>query len=308
MTLRLMRIFRSVAEHTSFSRASEELNITRPAVSQAITQLEEHLQVRLFSRTTRRVDLTPEGDLYYRHVIDILERMTLMKDQLKIPFNGPAGRIRIEVCPSIAKNFLVPYILEFQEMYPHIDILLDASTSIVNFSESEVDFALQLGGSTQQDVISHEIGKINYVCCASPDYIRRNGMPKSLDDLSAHKAVNCFSDNTGRTLPWPFLDNGVVRSISMNHDIAVNDDEICLTYATAGKGIAMLAQFLAQEQIKKGALIPILEDHPIVSKPLNLLYTPSKTNNKKLQLFIDWMTKMELHTENQRTDYMSLRE
>lgn len=294
MTLRLMRIFRSVAEHTSFSRASEELNVTRPAVSQAITQLEEHLQVKLFNRTTRRVELTPEGELYYHHVIDILERMEQMEEQLQVPFDGPAGRIRIEVCPSIAKNFLLPHLISFQEEYPNIEILLGTNTANVNFNESAIDFTFQLGSVNQQEVTSHEIGVVDFVCCASPIYIKKHGAPKSLDALSEHKGINYFSQNTGRILPWPFVENDTIRHVIVEHDIATNDIETCLEYATAGKGIVVVSQFLAKDKIKEGLLIPILEDNPIVSQPLSMVYGANKATNKKLQIFIDWMNNIPM--------------
>lgn len=292
MTLRLMRIFRSVAEHKSFSRASEELEITRPAVSQAITQLEEDLQVQLFNRTTRRVDLTAEGNLYYHHVIDILERMDLMRLQLKEPFDGPSGRVRIDVSPAIAKTFLLPHIISFQDKYPNIEILLGSTSTNVSFNESAVDFAFKIGDSTLQDTESHQIGTINYVCCASPSYIKKHGAPKNLEDLADHTAVNYYSPATGRIWSWPFEDRGQVRNIDMNHSIAVDDPETCLVYACKGKGIAVLAQFLVQSKIDDGSLIPILEDHPIVGQPLNLVYAQTKMPNQRLQLFNDWIKEL----------------
>lgn len=289
MTLRLMRIFRSVAEHKSFSRASEELEITRPAVSQAITQLEEHLQVQLFNRTTRRVDLTPEGQLYYHHVIDILERMELMKEQLKVPLDGPSGRVRIDVTPEIAKTFLLPQIMGFQEKYPNIEIVLGSTSSNVNFAESSIDFAFKVGEYNQQDTDSLYIGTIDYVCCASPSYIKKNGAPKNLDDLVDHTAVNYYTPATGRTWAWPFKDQDSVRHVDMAHNLAVDDPETCLVYAAAGKGIAVLAQFLAQPKIDDGSLLTILEEHPIESQPLHLVFAQSKNHSQKVQLFCDWM-------------------
>ena len=300
MTLRLMRIFRSVAEHTSFSRASEELSITRPAVSQAITQLEEHLQVKLFNRTTRRVELTPEGDLYYHHVIDILERMEQMEEQLQVPFDGPAGRIRIEVCPSIAKTFLLPHILSFQAEYPNIEILLGTNASSVNFHESAIDFTFQLGSINQLEVNSHELGMVDFVCCASPIYIKKHGAPKSLEALTEHKAINYFSQNTGRIIPWPFIENNTIRNVIMEHDIATNDIETCLEYAVAGKGIVVISNFLAKHKIAEGLLIPILDDNPIASQPLSMVYSANKSSNKKLQIFIDWMSKIPVADTNSR--------
>ncbi len=293
MTLRLMRIFRSVAEHKSFSRAAEELDITRPAVSQAITQLEEHLAIKLFNRTTRRVDLTPEGELYYHHVIDILERMEVMEEQLKMPFEGPAGRVRIEVSPTLARSYLLPHILSFQESYPHIEILLGTNNHHMNFNESAIDFALQVGEGSEQDLASHHLADVHFVCCASPEYLEKNGMPETLEDLEKHKAINFFSISTGRTYPWSFLKNEGVRYVRMNHDIAVTDSETALAYTLAGKGISVLALYLADDYIQSGLLTPILTKFPLVSQPLKLVHLPNKVMNQRSKLFFEWLTKID---------------
>ncbi len=291
MTLRLMKIFRSVAEHKSFSRASEELEITRPAVSQAITQLEDQLQVKLFNRTTRKVTLTTEGELYYHHVVDILERMELMEEQLKMPFRGPAGRIRIETSSAIANYFLLPYILSFQQNYPNIEILLGTNESNINFEESAIDFAIQLGGTNDQSIVVKPLKVIDFVCCAAPGYLEAYGKPQNLADLDFHKAVNYFSTVTGRTYPWPFMDHDEIKQIHMKHDIAVNDVDTCLAYTVAGKGIAVLARYLAEPYFLDGRLVPILEKYPIAQQSLNLLYLPNKLENQKLNLFYEWLMK-----------------
>lgn len=293
MTLRLMRIFRSVAEHKSFSRAAEELDITRPAVSQAITQLEEHLAVKLFNRTTRRVDLTPEGELYYHHVIDILERMEVMEEQLKMPFEGPAGRVRIEASPTVARSYLLPHIISFQESYPHIEILLGTNSHHVNFNESAIDFALQVGEGSEQDLESHLLAEVYFICCASPEYLERHGTPNSLEDLEKHKAINYFSVGTGRTYPWTFLKDDGLRYVRMNHDIAVTDSETALAYTLAGKGVSVIALYLADEHIKSGKLVPILKKYPLATQPLRLVHLPNKVMNQRSKLFFEWLTKID---------------
>lgn len=294
MTLRLMRIFRSVAEHKSFSRAAEELDITRPAVSQAITQLEEYLSVKLFNRTTRRVDLTPEGELYYHHAVDILERMGAMEDQLQKPLEGPAGRVRVVASPSVARSYLLPHVVNFQKTYPHIEILIETqSNNLISFNESAIDFALHVGDNYPQDLESQVLADVHFVCCASPEYLAEYGEPKTLDDLEKHKAVNYFSVNTGRTNPWGFIHKEGIRHVRMNHDIAVTDADSAVAYTLAGKGISVFALFLADEYLQSGKLVQILKDYPIASRPLRLLNIPNKAMSQRLKLFYDWLTKID---------------
>lgn len=306
MTLRLMRIFRSVAEHKSFSRAAEELDITRPAVSQAITQLEEYLLVKLFNRTTRRVDLTPEGELYYHHAVDILERMGLMEEQLQKPFEGPVGRIRVIATPSVARSYLLPLVVSFQKAYPHIEILVETYGNLINFSDSAIDFALLVGDNYPQDLESQVLADVHFVCCASAEYIAEHGEPKNLEDLEKHKAVNYFSNNTGRTHPWRFMSDDGIRYVRMNHDVAVTDADSAVAYTLAGKGISVFSLFLAEPYLESGELVQVLNDYPIASRPLRLLNLPNKTMNQRLKLFYEWL----IHADNKPDvrNYATIRE
>ncbi|MHC5225415.1 LysR family transcriptional regulator [Ignatzschineria sp. LJL83] len=296
MSVRLMRIFRSVAEHYSFSKAAEELEITRPAISQAITQLEESLDVKLFNRTTRSVKLTPEGSLYFHHVVDILERIELMEDQLKLPFQGPVGRVRIDTTPAIARGFLLPLITSFQEKYPNIEILLGTHSYHADFNESAIDFMLQVGDisnpsgdGSNQDLVCHVLDDVHFICCASPDYLNAHGTPTTLEELERHTAINHFSISTGRTYPWVFLKNKNLKYIRINHNIAVTDSEMTLAYTLAGKGISVLPYYLAIKYIQTGELIPVLEDFPLATRPLNLLYSKNKVMSQRSKTFIKWL-------------------
>lgn len=289
MTVRLMRIFRSVAEHYSFSKAADELNITRPAISQAITQLEESLDVKLFNRTTRSVKLTPEGELYFHHVIDILERIELMEEQLKLPFQGPVGRVRIDTTPAIARGFLLPLINSFQEKYPNIEILLGTHSYHANFNESAIDFMLQVGDVANQDLVCHLLDDVHFICCASPEYLATNGTPTVLEELEQHTAINHFSISTGRTYPWVFLKSNILKNIRIHHSIAVTDSDIALAYTLAGKGISVLPYYLANKYLQNGELVPLLEEFPLVTRPLNLLYSTNKVMSQRSKLFIKWL-------------------
>ena len=294
MSLRLMRVFRSVAENKNFSRAAEQLQITRPAISQAITQLEEQLDVKLFNHTTRQVHLTPEGELYFHHAIDILERIELMEDQLKKPMSGPAGRIRIEASPFISKSFLLPHIIDFQGQYPQIEIVLATNDSQIDFKKSATDFSLQIGGEIPNNLIGHQLCDIQFVCCASPQYLAVNGEPKTINDLKKYKSVNLFSKNTGRIIPFSFIDNNNIIEINMQHDIAADDLETCLAYTLADKGIAVLPRFLIEKHIEKGDLVNILESEQLQPQPLRLLSLPAKIENHKLNLFSDWLKNLPI--------------
>lgn len=293
--LRLMKIFITVADHLSFTRASEELDIARPSISQAIQQLEEHLNTKLLNRTTRSVSLTPEGELYYDHATSILEQINTMEKKLNENLKLPTGRVRLDASPSIVKNFLKQHIIAFRDQYPDIELLIGSSDENIDFTESAVDCALRIGEIGRDDIIAFPLGKITFGCYTTPEYIQIHGMPHDLASLEEHTAINYFSNDNNRTLYWPFIQNNEIMPINMKHQIAVNDAETCLAFCLEGIGIAVIADFLAQPYVKQGSLRPILKQIPLESRPLNLLYTPIQNHNQKKRLLIDWLKEFKMH-------------
>ena len=233
--------------------------------------------------------MTPEGELYFHHVVDILERIELMEEQLKLPFQGPVGRVRIDTTPAIARGFLLPLINSFQEKYPNIEILLGTHSYHADFNESAIDFMVQVGDVSNQELVCHLLDDVHFTCCAAPEYLSAQGTPKTLEELEEHTAINHFSIGTGRTYPWVFLKDKGLKYVRMNHNIAVTDSDTALAYTLSGKGISVLPYYLANKYIQKGELIPILEEFPLATRPLNLLYSKNKVMSQRSKLFIKWL-------------------
>lgn len=209
--LEYMGIFVQVVEQGSFTRAADTLQLHRPAVSKAIQQLEDELGVKLLHRTTRKLNMTAEGDEFYQRARQVLADVNDMMASFS-PTQPPRGRLRLDAPLALAHTIIIPAIAEFQAQYPDIDIVLSASDKITDLITEGVDCVIRLGELEDSSFVSRRLGQVRMATCASPDYIRQYGQPNTPDDLAHHKAVNFFSEHSREVMNWKFVENGEVVS------------------------------------------------------------------------------------------------
>lgn len=197
-----LRIFVSVVDNGSFSRAAEALRMARPGVTKAINTLESGLGARLLQRTTRRLNLTAEGERFYeratRLLIDIGEAQNL--------FGGnslaPTGRLRIDIPVALARPLIVNRIPEFNALYPEVDVILGVSDQPVDLLADGVDCVLRIGELAPSSMIARKLASMTMVVCGSPAYLAARGTPQTIEDLKQHEAVNYFSGRGHRPIAW----------------------------------------------------------------------------------------------------------
>ncbi|MCH7393543.1 LysR family transcriptional regulator [Acinetobacter dispersus] len=300
--LRLIEIFVTVADTHSFTRAAERLGVTRPAISKAIADLEAHLQAKLWHRTTRKISLTNEGEFYLQSCLEILERLDTVETEIANKELQPKGRLRVDVSPSIAKSIILPHINQFFEKYSYIQLMLGVSDTNVDLVESAVDCVIRIGEVNNPNVVAKYLGEISFTCCASPEYLDIHGIPQVIEDLYKHNAINYFTANSGRTLPWTFYKDGKNYEVRMDSVLAVNDAEICLSQALQGNGLAILANFLANPYLKTGELVNVMSDYTTIVLPISIVYSPIQSHNQKLRVFVDWIADLWCMLSKKLTD------
>lgn len=287
--LRAMEVFIAVVDNGSFTKAAISLGITRPFVSQIIQELERSLKIKLLERTTRKMALTNEGQRYYYYCIEILMRINDLEAEISQGGQSLAGRLHIELSPSIAQNIVVPRINEFLNHHPQLELFLGVSDRNLDFFESTVDCVIRVGQVTTPSLIVRPIGQVNFVCCASAEYLANAAELKNLDDLQHHKVIHYFNDQTGRTLSWPFM-NELKDIIEMNPRgvIALNDAETCLQCALNHVGVTVLAELLAKPHLEAGRLKVVLQNFTLRPQPISIVYTEASRNNYKVKAFSEW--------------------
>jgi len=288
-----MQVFIGVVDANSFSRAADNLELPRATVTTIIQNLESHLQVRLLNRTTRRLSLTPDGAAYYEHCARILGEMEETELSFRDAARGPKGRLRIDVPSTIARLILIPRLCEFHMRYPEVELVIGMGDRPVDLVREAVDCVIRIGTLQDSTLVARRIGTFKFVTCAAPDYLDRNGIPTSIEDLVAnHHAVHYFSSSTGRTLDWDFIVDGQAVPVKMSGCISVNDSEAYVACGLQGFGMIQPARFMVLPHLESGALVEVLSHLSPSSMPISAAYMQNRHLSPKVRAFVDWVAEL----------------
>ncbi len=286
-----LNIFIQVVEQGSFSKAADVLQIHRPTVSKAIQQIEHDLGVKLIHRTTRKLNITAEGDEFYHHARHVLAEVNDMMASFS-PTLPPRGRLRLDVPLALAHAILIPNLKHFQSLYPDIDVVLVSSDKKTDLIAEGVDCLVRLGELQNSSFISRRLGDIRMVTCAAPSYLQQYGRPETLADLGQHRAINFFSEHSRDVMEWKFIKDGNVVSLRPAGTMLVDNSDILLSCGLAGLGIIQATFDALAPHIASGALEEVLPQYPSVSKPVSVMYPDRRYLSPKVRVFIDWFSEV----------------
>lgn len=284
-----MQVFVSVIETGSFTKAAQALHLHRPAVSKTIQLLEQQLGGRLLNRTTRQVNLTPEGEAFYERCKSLLADVSETMSSLG---NRPArliGKLRVDMPVSLAKLLIIPSLMDFQRQYPAIELTIGASDKPIDMLSEGVDCVVRMGELEDSSLIASSIGYLPMVTCAAPSYLESFGTPQILTDLGTHRAVNYFSGNNPRPIEWVFNVDGQVKSMRLESGIRVNDTEAFVASAVAGFGLLQGLEISVRSHLQEGSLVQVLSAFEVPAKRISILYPHREHLPPKVEVFIEWL-------------------
>jgi DNA-binding transcriptional LysR family regulator len=239
-----LRIFHAVADAGSFTHAGHELNLSQSAVSRQISALEEDLRVPLFHRHARGLILTEQGEVLYRTAHDVFTKLAAAKARLMDSREKPSGELRVTTTVGLGSIWLTPRLKEFMELYPDIQVQLLLEDEELDLSMREADVAIRLRMPTQPDLIQRKLFTVHHHIFASTDYVKKHGIPKSLEELDRHKVL-IFGTSAS------YLSNLSVLQMAGRADgdprpvaLRVNNAYGLRRAVQAGSGIAVLADYL----------------------------------------------------------------
>lgn len=285
-----LRVFVSVADSGSFTRAADALRMARPSVTHAIADLETDVGARLLHRTTRRSTLTPEGQELYERATNLLGDVEDARNLFGGPGDQPRGRLRIDVPVSLARALVVPRLLDFNQRFPEIQIELGVSDRAVDLVADGVDCVLRLGELELTSMISRRVGSVAMVTCAAPAYLEARGAPQSLEALEQLEGVGFSAARDRRVLALTVVDEGHPVELKLRSSIQVNEAAAYIECGVAGFGViqpplACVADFLAD-----GRLVEVLPASPAAPMPLSILYPNRQHLAPQVRAFISWIT------------------
>ncbi|SCB57402.1 DNA-binding transcriptional regulator, LysR family [Rhizobium aethiopicum] len=252
-----MEVFVSVVERGGFSAAATARHMTPSAVSKLVARLETRLGARLVNRSTRKLQLTPEGCAFYERSIAILADIAEAERQASSGEQA-SGRIRINTSGSFGNHVLAPLVPAFMVLHPAVTLDIAHTDRVVDLMEERADVAIRTGPLKNSSLIARKLGATGKIIVASPDYISRHGEPRSVSDLSHHCRIG-FS--YARAVEgWPLREDGDTVSVAVTPGVQVADGEAMRHLALSGAGIARLAAFTVRADIDAGRLVPVLEE------------------------------------------------
>lgn len=285
-TIEELQAFVTIVDNGSIIRAAERLGQTTSGISRALQRLENKLNVTLLERTTRKLKLTQEGQLFLEKSRKILNDLAEAEDALLKSDIDTAGLIRVDSATPFVLHVIVPLIQEFMQQYPNIEIELNNHDQVIDLLEYKTDVAIRFGELQDSSLHARLLCRSRLYIVASPDYVQQKGVPRSVEDLSQHTLLG-FSHPTHLNT-WPIQLND--RHITVEPKIKASNGETVRQLALHGVGITCLSRFLVQEDLQAGRLQALFEDQiELQYQNIHAVYYRQEHLPKRVHLFIEFL-------------------
>ena len=251
-----MEVFVRVFELGGFSAAARALRMTPSAISKLIGRLETRLGARLVNRSTRKLQFTPEGQMFYDRSIRLLADMDEVERSVA-EAHAPRGKIRVSANVPVGRRLLLPVVPAFLEAYPKLSLEISLTDQVIDLLEQRTDVALRSGPLKNSQLVARKLGAVRMMIVGSPDYLDRHGVPKTPADLLQHNRLGFSYARAAKG--WPLIDEGVERTIPPSGNVQASDGDALRTLAISGVGLVRLASFIVREDIAANRLVPVLE-------------------------------------------------
>ncbi len=285
-------LFASTVATGSFTAAAERHGITPSGVSRALTRLEQVIGVRLLVRTTRRLRMTEEGELFFENCRDAIALMCKAAELAGESNVSLRGVLRIGLWSIVGTHRVIPMLPRLLAQHPHMSIQLVRVTSVAEFYSRQVDCALLPGEMMESSLGGRELQSVRMVLVATPQYIAHHGLPVHPDDLLAHQCITLVQPD-GTEFSWMFSQSGLVPAISepsrIHGRIKTDDMEQVMASALAGLGIAQVPYSPLYHEISAGRLVVLLEEYEPARMPIWVVYPARRTLPKRLRSFVDFL-------------------
>lgn len=283
--LHAIPVYVRVAQLGSFSKAADDLEISRAAVSETVVALEKHLGVTLLARTTRRVTPTSEGVEYLQRCLRILGELEAADEAARGARTKPQGHLRVDVPTAYGRILLLPALPQFVKRYPDLELEVRFNDRVVDLVAERVDIAVRVGTVRPPNYVVRRIATTRRVVVGSPGYFAAEGWPQKPEQRTRHRLVGLLNGATGRTIEWEFRGRKVPK---LRYSPVFNLAEAQLSAAIVGTGLAQTIDLMAGEQIARGKLETVLDEYVGDGPPISLVYLESAHRSAKIRVFSEF--------------------
>ncbi|OAN14307.1 LysR family transcriptional regulator [Photobacterium jeanii] len=275
--------FVAVAERESFTSAAKQLGISTAQVSRQISALETRLSTKLFYRTTRKVSLTEEGQIYYRHCRQVIDGLEEAERAITSLRDKPQGLVKLTAPVTYGEQFIMPLLNDFQLQYPEVAISVDLTNQQVDLVEAGYDLAIRLGHLSSSSMMAKKLTSRTQYVCASPQYLATYGTPHSLSELSQH---NCLLGNHDH---WRFQESDKAKSVKVGGSLRCNSGYGLLDAALKGLGLVQLPDYYVSEALASGRLVAVLTQYQEPEEGIWALYPHNRHLSPKVRMLVDYL-------------------
>lgn len=283
-------VFVTVIDSGSITAAAEKLGQTVSGVSRALTRLEKKLDTELVRRTTRRMQLTEEGEAFLQRARAILDAMEEAEESVTRGRKRPSGRLRVDAASPFMLHCVAPHMTAFSALYPEIRLELTSNERIVDLLEQKVDIAIRIGALQDSTLHARTLGSSKLRVLASPAYLAEYGEPKSVEALLAHRLIGFNAPEHLNRWPLRAGAKGKSEPLKIEPAITASSGETLRQLALSGWGIACLADFMTAADVREERLVPILGNVLVDERqPVSAVYYQSASLAGRVQCFLDFM-------------------
>ncbi len=299
--LNALRAFEAAARHGSFNQAADELYVTPSAISHQIKSLEQFLDIKLFRRNKRRVDLTASGEKYLpsiRHALDEIDSATR-----RLLSNPNAGTITLSVAPAFLTRWLMPRLSHFQERYPDVELRLSSSMTDIDFDHSDIDMAVHFGRGQWRDLDAELLMGMSVVPVCSPSRLEGRHPLKTLDDLRFHTLIQVSS----RLDEWKaWLRAAGIDESGFAKELRFSSSSLATAAAVEGLGIALADRHLVSKELRTGALVVPFDITLDTDSAFYLVKPKDRVMNYSMNAFRDWVLEEMAESEEEDASFFNL--
>ncbi|MCO6060304.1 LysR family transcriptional regulator [Pseudomonas sp. MOB-449] len=281
-----LAFFTQLVRLGSLAATARELNLTPPAVSKRLVQLEQRLGVRLLNRTTRSISLTAEGELYLINAQRILGEIEEMESQVSSSRAEPKGLLRVNAPLGFGRTHVGPAISSFVRRYPEVEVQLHLTDRPINLPDDAIDVAIRFGELPDSRLIARKIAANRRRLCAAPTYLETFGYPETPKDLMQHNCI-VLRQNDAAFGIWRLSRGKQTESIKVRGGLSTNDGEVALNWALDGHGILMRAEWNLASHLRSGRLVEVLGDYETPPADIYAVYLERLNLSAKVSFFVE---------------------
>lgn len=290
--LDIIKRFVRVAELGSFTRAADALGLPKASISTAVQQLENRLGTQLLHRTTRKVQLTPDGQLFYDRSKDILAEMDELVSLFQSDDASISGLIRVDMSYPMARNIVIPRLPEFLQRYPHVQVELSSTDRRVDMVAEGYDCVVRTGSLGDSGLVVRALGALEQANLVSPAYIAAHGEPRSLDELAQHLLIHYNVSSGTRFDAFEYWDGQQCQRVAMPFRIAVNNTDAYRAACVAGLGMMQAPYLGTRSLVSEGRLVEVMKQYRAPPIAVSLLYPHRRNLSKRVRIFMDWLAEL----------------